>query len=75
MKVTLVKLSICSCGFPVLAENIGLGTEYQIDETNRTRLTMICGGCSSRLSNLDCVMVESRHGGRPGFLPREIFSN
>ena len=73
MKVKTVKLSICKCGFPILAEDIPLGTEYEINPNDTAKLALICGGCSTKIP-CDGVMVESRNGSRAGYLPRETFS-
>jgi hypothetical protein len=72
-KVTLKCLSICPCGFPVLKEDIKLGTEYEIDPAQAERCTFICGGCG-RQQSVECVWVEAReHGTMAGFLPKLIF--
>jgi len=75
MKVALVKLSICKCGFPLLNESIPLGTEYEIDPARIQNGVMICGGCRARVP-FKGVWAEARlPGGRPGFLPEIVFSH
>lgn len=73
MKVKLVKLSMCNCGHPVLADHISIGTEYEINPKDMASCTLICGGCSTKIKCVG-VMTESRNGAQAGYLPREIFS-
>ncbi len=72
MIVTYVKRSLCLCGFPVLADEIQIGTKYTIDQNRRLPVTLVCGGCRKHIK-VDGVWVESRNGGRAGYLPAEIF--
>jgi len=72
VRVPLQRLSICPCGFPVLKDEIGLGTEYEIDTTKLASFTFICGGCK-RKHHIIGVWVAPRDGGEPGWLPRMIF--
>lgn len=72
MKVKLDKLSICSCGYPALDESIPIGTEYEIEETMTQPFTWRCGGCGE-LQHIIGVWVCSRNGGKPGYLPIELF--
>ena len=67
----LVNLSICSCGFPTLADHITLGTEFQINRSCSQRLILLCGGCGNAIP-VECVFVD---GEEPGFLPEEIFED
>jgi len=73
-KVTIKRLSICSCGFPVLKDDIPLGTEYEIDTTRLASFTFICGGCKQK-HDIIGVWAASRNGSEPGWLPRAIFEN
>jgi len=73
MKVTLTNLSICPCGFPLLDETIQIGQEYDIDPNHRITATLTCGGCHQK-HTLIAVWVESRAGGRAGYLPEEVFA-
>ena len=74
-KVTLKRLSICPCGFPVLKEDIKLGTEYEVDPAQTGRFTFICGGCGRQLS-IEGIWVEPRAPGtHAGFLPKLIFES
>ena len=72
MKTTLIKLSLCPCGFPLLHEHIELGTEYEIDPSRQADLVLVCGGCKKR-TPFRGVWTEAREGGNPGFLPMDIF--
>jgi hypothetical protein len=71
MNARLKKLSVCGCGFPVLAEHIEIGAEYKIDRNIKEQLLLICGGCGVSIP-VQCVFV---HGGKSGFLPEEIFED
>lgn len=70
---TFTKNSICICGFPILDEDIPLGTPYQIDEDNRCVVLMICGGCGLHYPGVELVWVEGRGEAEAGYLPWEIF--
>lgn len=71
-RVRLIKLSVCTCGFPMLDESIPLGTEFLIEESNRDHCTLTCGGCKLEIP-LDTVYVYARGRSRGGQLPTEIF--
>lgn len=76
-KTTIKCLSICRCGFPVLKDEIGLGTEYSVDWNRRLGgVTFICGGCGHK-QQIETIWVESRKTpGKPGgYLPRQIFED
>ena len=73
MITTLIKLSVCPCGFPILNKNIPLGTEYTIDLNLVSDFTLICGGCGNAF-RLKGVYVQNRtQGQRSRYLPLEIF--
>lgn len=72
IKVELTKLSICECGFPVLADHIELGTQYEIDNNQQRDGVLVCGGCNAKI-RCQTVWVKGRNGGPPGYLPLEIF--
>lgn len=67
-----VKNSLCTCGFPVLNENIPVGTVYQIDPDTRYLGSMICGGCRSLLQ-LTMVWAAAQGESKAGFVPDGIF--
>lgn len=76
MKITksIVRLSICKCGFPVLKESIGLGHEYILDtETIRKGFQYFCGGCDSWVE--DITVINATQTERDGFapLPYDLF--
>lgn len=72
MKVKLQRLSICDCGYPVLMENIPLGTEYEIDPNKRYHFVLKCGGCGKANENIG-VWADGRGDQRGGFLPEVLF--
>lgn len=59
--VKLQRLTICSCGFGVLHDDIKIGAEYRIDRsTLRHDFQYTCGGCGKeqRVSvvNASCII-------------------
>jgi hypothetical protein len=73
VRATLEQLSVCSCGFPILNEEIPRGTEYFLDTTQKLDMHIICGGCG-KMQPIRCVFVHPRtEDGYPGFLPESIF--
>jgi hypothetical protein len=66
------KRSICPCGFPVLADEIPLGTMYVVRSGISARLSFSCGGCH-QIHDVSCVYVEARGKSKGGYLPAEIF--
>ena len=72
MKIKIVKLSICKCGFTLLNENVQLGTEYEINESDVCPGAVKCGGCGAIIP-AQHVWTYARGGGHSGYLPREIF--
>ena len=75
VKVKLTKLSICPCGFHVLADHITLGTEYEIVPTMKEPLRFICGGCGKEYPGTEAVYVCGRGNSQGGYLPACIFSD
>ena len=76
VKTTLVKLSICECGFSVLDDSIKIGTVYTIYPiTMRDQCTLICGGCGKVHKYVSVVDASQKlHPERPPMpLPLEIF--
>lgn len=73
VKAQVTKLSLCPCGFSVLAEHIVLGSEYRLDPTDRAKVTYICGGCQ-RQSSIFAVYVEAKGESEGGYLPEGIFT-
>lgn len=73
-KVKLIKLSICPCGFNVLHDDIGLGTEYTIyPSTIRTGFKYFCGGCQRTQNDITVVDADQLGGGKPMPLPLGLF--
>lgn len=68
----LGKLGVCACGFPILSDNIPLGTEYELEPDRAMDCTLHCGGCG-RQTSVPCVFVQGRDGGPSGYLPAAIF--
>ncbi len=74
MKVTTKQLSVCHCGFLALAENIPLGTEYEIDPNRREKVIFICGGCGKVIPCMG-IYAHARGASAGGFLPEKIFQS
>ena len=74
MKVTVKKLSLCACGFPVLNTDIPLGTEYEVDQNDAYEGAMICGGCGTQIL-VTLIYAAQRGSSAPGFIPQEIFNS
>lgn len=74
MTVTLAKLSICPCGFFLIAENVPIGTRYEIIPFVVAPTTVICGGCGRQI-HTEAVYAVSREG-KPnkGWIPRDVFA-
>lgn len=73
MTTTLKRLSVCTCGFPCLKDNIPLGQEYEIDPAIKTDFIFTCGSCGAQF-RISAVYVHGRGDGRGGFLPEELFT-
>lgn len=74
--VPLRRLSICPCGFPVLEDDIRLGTRYRIDRASvRSRFDCGCGGCKTVHHNVTVVNASSVRQPDAPFrpLPLELF--
>lgn len=73
VKVRLAKLSICPCGFPVLADHIKLGAVYEVVPTKTEKVTFICGGCQKQHPGTVAVFVAAKGASGAGYLPEAIF--
>lgn len=72
-KTTLIRLSVCPCGFPALKTDIPLGTVYHVDFDVNLPMEWCCGGCR-QWQDVTGVFVAARTGGgRDGFLPAQLF--
>lgn len=74
VKARVEKLSLCDCGFPVLKNEILLGTEYIVDTERILRGGgLICGGCR-RSIKCDLILAAPRGDQwRPGYIPAGVF--
>ncbi len=72
MKLATKRYSLCDCGFPLLNDEVPLGQIYDVEIFPVENGTLICGGCKKAIS-VRMVWVESRDGGKPGYLPWELF--
>lgn len=70
--VTVKRLSLCDCGFPILAEHIGIGATYIVDMDNWKVMTLCCGGCKGKIL-IDGVKAQASSTGHAGILPKAIF--
>ncbi len=77
VRVTLQRLSICPCGFPLLDESIPLGTEYEIDLGTLAgdRFNLMCGGCGAKHRDVPSVVASQflQPERKPARLPYSIF--
>jgi hypothetical protein len=71
-KAKLIKLSVCDCGFPLLNDDIPIGTVYYLDLDDIYTMTLICGGCGIK-QDIESVHVMKRAGSHGGHLPRHVF--
>jgi hypothetical protein len=69
----LARLSICSCGFPTLRNDVQPGRVYRIPRFNATAYaTYTCGGCGNK-HETRCIMVFEDDKKTIGWLPRDLF--
>ena len=60
MKTKVSKLTLCDCGFPVFADHITIGHEYDVDIMTIDNGKLICGGCKKVIK---CWLVQDQTGG------------
>lgn len=65
-------LSVCSCGFPLLSENVPLGTEFEVFPHFSIPVILTCGGCKTEIP-LTAIWVEARGDSAAGYMPGKIF--
>lgn len=66
----LIKLSICTCGFTTLNDDIPLGAIYPvIPETVRGGFGYKCGGCGTIFPDIEYVQTGPRDIGTGAFSP------
>jgi len=70
MIATLIRDSLCACGFPAIKFSIPLGTKYRVVVPVIQDCTFKCGGCGKEFK-VKSILVE-RPGTKPGLLPLDI---
>src|SRR5260370_36019598 len=65
--------SVCSCGFPILKENVPIGRRYNVVVDTIGDGTLECGGCGAT-SSLPCILAEDGGSGFYKALPVAIFN-
>ena len=73
VKVRVAKLSICPCGFPVLAKHIKLGEVYEVVPTMQAKMLFVCGGCQQQYPGTLAIFVAAKGASGAGYLPEAIF--
>jgi hypothetical protein len=70
----LVRQTVCPCGFPMLNEDIEIGTHFLADAAKRTICNYRCGGCLEITPAVPCIGINSkRHPEEFRFLPLAMF--
>lgn len=77
-KATLIKTSICPCGFLLLHDDIELGTEYTVYPDTidpNDGYMLMCGGCGKLRTGRGRIYTKSHFNpsAAPAKLPLEIF--
>lgn len=67
-----ITLSFCACKFPILHEDIPLGTLYDVDIKRRIVMDYRCGGCQ-KWFHVDAVFCKRRGTSNEGYLPSALF--
>ena len=74
IKVALSKLSVCECGYGVLADEIQLETKYTVDLRSFALATYRCGKCGKRKEVQVILASQQLHPERAmAYLPAELF--
>jgi len=71
---TLVKRTVCPCGFPTVADHVPTGKVYDavLDSQERTfKVKYICGGCKQTVS-APAILVRDKDGPLFKLLPVEL---
>jgi hypothetical protein len=63
VRAQYAKYSLCSCGFPALGTHVPMGTVYIVHPDMTRPLTMMCGGCGSKISGT-WIFAESTTSGK-----------
>jgi hypothetical protein len=74
----VIKLSICSCGFPLFNDDVKIGMEYEMDRARTfPNIEVECGGCGMLIPStfIWCLRRVDLVGIRqmPGWIPMEAF--
>jgi len=72
VKARTIKESLCDCGFPILSENVPLGTVYKVETDSVAKGTLICGGCKKHIS-IRTVWASGGITYSEGIMPLELF--
>ena len=75
MKAKFIRYSMCICGYPLLKDEIPIGTIYEINEEVTAPFHWRCGGCH-KINSVPGVWVyprEDQPENTAGFLPKDIF--
>lgn len=72
MKLETRRLSICTCGYPLLKPEFPVGTEYDVGRFLTTDVIFTCGGCGQEFK-VTAIEVKNALGQREGMIPLEIF--
>lgn len=72
MKMMFTRYSVCNCGFPILRDEVPIGTVFEVDEKITEDFSVICGGCG-KWNHVVGVWVRQRADRHAGFLPKDIF--
>jgi len=73
VKARVAKLSICPCGFSVLAKHIKLGEVYEVVPTMKAKMIFVCGGCQKQYPGTLAIFVAAKGASGAGYLPEAIF--
>ena len=72
--VTLKRLSVCGCGYGVLADEIQLGTKYTVDLGSFRLGAYRCGRCHKSKKVRIVLASQQLNPDRPmAYLPAELF--
>lgn len=76
LKMKLVKLSVCECGFPLLDDRIRAGTDYYANGDRVAQGVITCGGCGKTFG-VEMIFVHEKRWpwgtSEAGFMPSAAF--
>lgn len=76
IKMKLIRLSICPCGFSTLDDSIALGTTYTVyPDSIKMGFSYFCGGCKRTLTNVIVIKADQliHTDLPPDYLPLNLF--